>query len=42
MIPKPPINVLLAQPYNMWPRYDTKFEFIVLHYVGAARTKRKL
>lgn len=34
-VPKPPINVLLAHPSNMWPRYDTDFEFIVLHYVGA-------
>lgn len=35
MISKPPINVLLAHQTNMWPRYDTNFEFIVLHYVGA-------
>ena len=39
-VPKPPINVLLAQPSNMWPRYDTKFEFIVLHYVGAVSTAK--
>lgn len=40
MIPKPPINVLLAQPSNMWPRYDTNFDFIVLHYVGAVSTAK--
>jgi len=38
--PKPPINVLLAQPSNMWSRYDTQFEFIVLHYVGAVSTAK--
>ena len=38
--PKPPINVLLAQPSNMWPRYDTSFDFIVLHYVGAVSTAK--
>lgn len=38
--PKPPINVLLAHPTNMWPRYDTNFEFIVLHYVGAVSTAK--
>lgn len=40
MIQKPPINVLLAHPTNMWPRYDTQFEFIVLHYVGAVSTAK--
>jgi len=40
MIPKPPINVLLAQPSNMWSRYDTSFDFIVLHYVGAVSTAK--
>ena len=39
-IPKPPINVLLAQPSNMWSRYDTSFDFIVLHYVGAVSTAK--
>jgi len=39
-VAKPPINVLLAQPSNMWPRYDTQFEFIVLHYVGAVSTAK--
>ena len=34
-VAKTPINVLLAQPSNMWPRHDTNFDFIVLHYVGA-------
>ena len=38
--PKPAINVLLAQPSNMWSRYDTQFEFIVLHYVGAVSTAK--
>lgn len=39
-VAKPPINVLLAHPTNMWPRYDTQFEFIVLHYVGAVSTAK--
>ena len=39
-VAKPPINVLLAHPTNMWPRLGTKFEFIVLHYVGAVSTAK--
>jgi len=38
MIPKPPINVLYAQPSNRWNRNGQKIEYIVLHYVGAVST----
>lgn len=29
-----------AHPTNQWDRYGTKFEYIVLHYVGAVSTAR--
>ena len=35
MIPKPPINVLYANPTNRWSRCGQNIEYIVLHYVGA-------
>jgi len=38
MIPKPQINVLLAQPTNRWSRNGQAVEYIVLHYVGAVST----
>ncbi len=40
MIPKPPMITMPAHPTNTWSRYDTKFEFIVMHYVGAVSTAR--
>ena len=48
MIPKPPINVLLAHPSNTWSRWVKindqsvflDFENIVLHYVGAVSTAK--
>ena len=48
MIAKPPINVLLAHPTNMWSRYAKvrgvytfiEFKNIVLHYVGAVSTAK--
>ena len=40
MIPKPPINVLIAQPTNRWPRNGQKVEYIVLHYVGAVSSAK--
>ena len=47
-IPKPPINVLLAHPTNMWSRWAKvngvytfiEFKNIVLHYVGAVSTAK--
>ena len=39
-IPKPPMITMPAHPTNQWSRYDTKFEFIVMHYVGAVSTAR--
>ena len=38
--PKPPINVLLAQPTNRWSRNGQAVEYIVLHYVGAVSTAK--
>lgn len=38
--PKPPVNVLIAQPTNRWSRNGQKIEYIVLHYVGAVSTAR--
>ena len=40
MIPKPDMIVMPAHATNTWPRYGAKFEFIVLHYVGAVSTAR--
>ena len=40
MIPKPPINVLIAQPTNRWSRNGQKIEYIVLHYAGAVFTAK--
>ena len=40
MIAKPPINVLLAHPTNMWNRYGLPYDYIVLHYVGAVSTAK--
>ena len=40
MIPKPPINVLIAQPTNRWSRNGQKIEYIVLHYVGAVSSAK--
>jgi N-acetylmuramoyl-L-alanine amidase CwlA len=40
MIPKPAMIVMPAHPTNTWPRYGTRFEFIVMHYVGAVSTAR--
>ena len=39
-VAKPAMIVMPAHPTNQWSRYDTKFEFIVLHYVGAVSTAR--
>ena len=39
-IPKPPINVLLAQPSNRWSRNGQSVEYIVLHYVGAVSSAK--
>ncbi|MBQ3261535.1 MAG: N-acetylmuramoyl-L-alanine amidase [Oscillospiraceae bacterium] len=38
--PKPPVNVLIAQPTNRWSRSGQKIEYIVLHYVGAVSTAK--
>lgn len=48
MIPKPPINTLIALPTNRWSRWETingvsvlnKVEYIVLHYVGAVSSAK--
>ena len=40
MIPKPPINVLYANPTNRWSRNGQKVEYIVLHYVGAVSSAK--
>ena len=40
MIPKPPINVLIAQPTNRWSRNGQSVEYIVLHYVGAVSSAK--
>ena len=40
MIQKPAMIVMPAHTTNTWPRYGTRFEFIVLHYVGAVSTAR--
>ena len=37
---KPNMITMPAHPTNTWPRYGAKFEFIVLHYVGAVSTAR--
>ncbi len=38
MIPKPPMITMPAHPTNTWSRYDTHWEYIVMHYVGAVST----
>lgn len=40
MIPKPPMITIPAHPTNTWSRYDTTWEYIVMHYVGAVSTAR--
>ena len=40
MIPKPPINVLYANPTNRWSRNGQSVEYIVLHYVGAVSSAK--
>lgn len=40
MIQKPNMIVMPAHPTNTWSRYDTQFEYIVMHYVGAVSTAR--
>lgn len=40
MIPKPPINVLIAQQTNRWSRNGQSVEYIVLHYVGAVSSAK--
>ena len=39
-VPKPPINVLYADPTNRWSRNGQQIEYIVLHYVGAVSTAK--
>ena len=40
MSPKPPINVLYANPTNRWSRNGQSVEYIVLHYVGAVSSAK--
>lgn len=40
MIEKPSMIVMPAHPTNTWDRLGTKFEYIVIHYVGAVSTAR--
>lgn len=40
MATKPEMIVMPAHPTNTWDRYGTKFEYIVMHYVGAVSTAR--
>jgi len=39
-VAKPPMIVMPAHPTNTWDRYGTKFEYIVMHYVGAVSTAK--
>ncbi len=40
MVQKPEMINMPAHPTNTWDRFGTRFEFIVMHYVGAVSTAR--